>query len=218
MYEHDETMAYPPEMEDTKPAEEAEGAQSDCKAEEICEADAADGNGRSTQSESRIRSKAEEQRADPADPEDFTKSSDPASQALESNQTADSELEYIRRELSMLRSQLDGQTRAMQKIGLEYAEFCDLYPEKSPEDLPDEVWENVQRGVPLSAAYALAERRRIRTAEKARSLNEENKKRSAGSVETEQTGFFSANEVRAMSQAEVRANYQNILRSMPKWR
>ena len=117
----------------------------------------------------------------------------------------------------MLREQLHGQAEELQRIGLEYAEFCDLYPDISTEELPDQVWENVLRGIPLSAAYALAERRRLRTEEKARLLNEKNRSRSCGAVENGSSGYLSPDEVRAMSRAEVRANYQNILLSMQKW-
>ena len=100
---------------------------------------------------------------------------------------------------------------------MEYAEFCELYPDLSTEDLPDDVWESVRQGVPLSAAYALFEQRRRRTLEKAQLRNLENKQRSSGSVEGGSADYFSADEVRAMSQTEVRANYQKILLSMQKW-
>ena len=234
MYEQEETMAYSPEMDNTQAAEQAspleapsaEGADGDglgdsleCnrddKAESLekpCDEPKSPGCGESGNNE------ATEMGADAPDPADPPQSPDPAPQALDTNQTADSELECIRRELSLLRTQLEEQSRAMRKIGTEYAEFCDLYPNLSPEELPDEVWENVRRGVPLSAAYALAERRRIRTLEKAQSLNEENKRRSSGSVEGNPNHYFSADEVRAMTQSEVRANYQKIMLSMPKWR
>ena len=233
MYEQDETMAYSPEMDNTQAAEqnstlEASSAVEACEnafenIHEPIENDNAGTFGRCNAQKSIGRgeggdNEATEMGADATDPANSPQSSDPAPQALDSNQTADSELECIRRELSLLRAQLDEQGRAMQKIGMEYAEFCDLYPNQSPEDIPDEVWENVRRGIPLSAAYALAERRRLRTQEKAQSLNEENKRRSSGSVEGNSNNYFSADEVRAMTQSEVRANYQKIMLSMPKWR
>ena len=119
--------------------------------------------------------------------------------------------------MNELRAKLEGQAREMQRIGMEYAEFCELYPNRSPEEIPDDVWESVRHGVPLSAAYALSERKRYRTQEKARQLNEANRRRSSGSVEGTSNGYFSADEVRAMTQSEVRANYQKILLSMQKW-
>ena len=234
MYEQEDTMAYSPEMDNTQAAEQAspleapeEGATSGNTSENDLDANREEETAFPEQGGDTTEplgygengsNEATEMGADAPDPADPPQSPDPAPQALDTNQTADSELECIRRELSLLRVQLEEQGRAMQKIGTEYAEFCDLYPNLSPEELPDEVWENVRRGVPLSAAYALAERRRIRTLEKAQSLNEENKRRSSGSVEGDPNHYFSADEVRAMTQSEVRANYQKIMLSMPKWR
>ena len=233
MYEQDETMAYSPEMDGTQATEQAspleapeEGATSGNTSENDLDANREEETAFPEQGGDTTEplgygengsNEATEMGADEAVPADSPQSPDPAPQALDTNQTADSELECIRRELSLLRTQLEEQSRAMQKIGSEYAEFCDLYPNLSPEELPDEVWENVRRGIPISAAYALAERRRIRTMEKAQSLNEENKRRSSGSVEGNSNTYFSADEVRAMTQSEVRANYQKIMLSMQKW-
>ncbi len=199
MYEQDETMANPPEMVHEDASEKAP----------------MESEGSSSAEES--GTEATESGAPSVDPPSASQSADPAPQDLELDQKNDSELESLRQELNLLRAQLDGQSRAMQKIGLEYAEFCDLYPNKSPDDLPDEVWESVRNGIPLSAAFALAERRRTRTEEKARNLNLENRQRSAGALGRGTSGYLSADEVRAMSQAEVRANYQTILLSMQKW-
>ena len=199
MYEQDETMADPPEMVHEEDAEKEPTASDGTFPTEE------DGT---TETESN---------APAVDPSSASQSADPAPQDLELDQKNDSELESIRRELNLLRAQMDGQSRAMQRIGLEYAEFCDLYPDQSPDELPDEVWESVRRGIPLSAAYALAERRKFRTEEKARTLNLENRQRSSGALGQGTSGYLSPDEVRAMSQAEVRANYQTILLSMQKW-
>ena len=219
MYEQDETMAHPMEMDDAQATEEAPLSEASPTAEisdgdghnpiDVAGADEATlgGGGEET----------EEMGADPADPAASTQSFDPSAQAPDTDQTTDSELEHLRRELNEFRAQLEGQAREMQRIGMEYAEFCELYPNRSPEEIPDDVWESVRRGVPLSAAYALSERKRYRTQEKARQLNEANRRRSSGSVEGTSNGYFSADEVRAMTQSEVRANYQKILLSMQKW-
>lgn len=199
MYEQDETMANPPEMVHEEASEETPTPSDGAFSTEE------DGT------------TATESGAPAVDPSSASQSADPAPQDLELDQKNDSELESLRRELNLLRAQMDGQSRAMQKIGLEYAEFCDLYPNQSPEELPDEVWESVRRGIPLSAAYALAERRKFRTEEKARTLNLENHQRSSGALGQGTSGYLSPDEVRAMSQAEVRANYQTILLSMQKW-
>ena len=220
MYEQNETMAYSPEMDDAQATEEASLADAPSSAEDSPEGipEPVEALGEEVSECGGDRGAvAETVGADEVDPTAPAQSSDPAPQASGADQTADSELECIRRELSLLRAQLEGQAQAMQKIGLEYAEFCDLYPNQSPEEIPDEVWDSVRQGVPLSAAFALSQRRRHRILEKAKLLNEENKRRSSGSVEGTTCGYFSPDEVRAMSQSEVRANYQKILLSMQKW-
>lgn len=214
MYEQNETMASSPEVvEEIVPteavfAEAIAAAITESESRNECDDGSGDCNGDGA-------SESGDMDTDPAAPPQPV---DPPAQALDADPKADSELELLRRELTQLRAKVDGQARAMQRIGFEYEEFCDLYPEKSPDELPDEVWDLVQRGIPLSAAYALTERKRLRKEEKARAINEENRRRSSGALESGTPGYFSPDEVRAMSQAEVRANYQNILLSMQKWR
>ena len=99
----------------------------------------------------------------------------------------------------------------------EHAEFEQLYPNVSLLSLPDAVWEDVRRGVPLSAAYALSERRALRAQESATLSNHQNALRSAGSHASSESEYFSPAEVRAMSPAEVHRNYKKIMQSMSKW-
>lgn len=72
-------------------------------------------------------------------------------------------------------------------------------------------------GTPLSAAYALAERRRARREAAAAEANRRNSTRSSGEMVQHTPGYFSRDEVLRMSRAEVRENYGNILLSMQKW-
>ncbi len=123
----------------------------------------------------------------------------------------------LREELTRLRDELRETRDSLLRREADLAEFQDLYPEISLSSLPDSVWEDVRRGIPLTAAFALSERRRIRTEEKADAVNRANRAASVGAVGGEASGFFSAREVRAMSPAEVRANYNQIMLSMPKW-
>ncbi|MBQ7347182.1 MAG: hypothetical protein IJW55_04435 [Clostridia bacterium] len=131
---------------------------------------------------------------------------------------AEDGMEQLRTELRELRRALDERDAFFGRLGKECEEFSALYPDASLSSLPDSVWDDVRRGIPLAAAYALAERRRARTEERAKESNLENGKRSAGAVGGAQDDYFSPAEVRAMSQSEVRANYQSIMRSMQKWR
>lgn len=126
-------------------------------------------------------------------------------------------LEQLRGELNRLRWELATRDEMLTRIGEECEEFQRLYPEKTLSELPDGVWEDVRRGVPIAAAFALSERRRHLAEQRALASNLANGKRSSGSVGGIQNDYFSPAEVRAMSQTEVRENYQKIMRSMQKW-
>ena len=126
-------------------------------------------------------------------------------------------MEALERELTALRRDLEERQAEMLRVTADYEEFCSLYPDVSTEALPDAVWSDVERGIPLAAAFALAERKALLLEKKAALCNSENQKRSAGSLAGTENNFFSIGEVRAMSRAEVRQNYQKIIQSMKKW-
>lgn len=135
-------------------------------------------------------------------------------------ETQESELEQLRSELKQLREELalrDARMHQEERITREYAEFCDLYPEISISSLSQEIWQTVESGTPLAAAFALAERKREISLKRANESNTTNRARSAGAVNNAQSIEFSPAEVRAMSSAEVRANLPKIMRSMQKW-
>lgn len=136
---------------------------------------------------------------------------------LEATPEAENEAEALRREIACLREELRKQRNAAERMERECEEFCELYPDVSLKALPDDVWESVRNGVPIAAAFALSERRKLRTKKIAESSNRENAMRSSGALEPPQNNYFSPDEVRAMSRAEVRKNYRNILSSMQKW-
>lgn len=131
-----------------------------------------------------------------------------------------SELEQLRSELKELREELAARNARMEqdaRVEHEYAEFCELFPNLSIRELPDEVWQDVKNGTSLAAAYALAEKKRAVALGRASSSNVHNRARSAGAVRNAQNDEFSPSEVRAMTSAEVRANLPKIMRSMQKW-
>ena len=124
----------------------------------------------------------------------------------------------LRAELDSLKRELEESRAFYARLDGECAEFSTLYPDVSIASLPDTVWQNVKKGVPLSAAYALEVRRAEVKAQKARAVNRENSEMSSGALATDnRNSFFSPAEVRAMSAAEVRANYTKIIESMSKW-
>ena len=126
-------------------------------------------------------------------------------------------LEQLRSELTQLRQELASREAFWKRIGDEYTEFQTLFPQTELASLSDATWEDVKRGVPLAAAYALAEKRRLFLEEKASKSNFENQKKAFGALSGSENEYFSSQEVRAMSQEEVRANYHKIMKSMQKW-
>ncbi len=145
--------------------------------------------------------------------------SDSTPTASDSLVEADREdLAELRQEVTRLRALLVENEARAQRMRDECAELAELYPSLSPNDLPDEVWDAVRKGVPIAAAVALSERKKFLLSKKAEAANLANRSRSSGAVERAKNGFYSIDEVRAMSASEVRENYQNILKSMQKWR
>lgn len=124
----------------------------------------------------------------------------------------------LKEELEQLKSELENSRAAYERLSSECADFSELYPEVPVTALPDSVWNSFKSGVPLAAAYALYEKREKMAASKAANVNEKNKELSSGSLNSSKSEeFFSPAEVRAMSAAEVRANYAKIITSMSKW-
>ena len=124
----------------------------------------------------------------------------------------------LKEQLSALKEELE-QSRAMyDRFHAECMEFSQLYPTVSLSSIPDSIWESVKSGIPLSAAYALAEKKEALARAKAADVNSKNKALSSGSLSTSKSEeFFTPAEVRAMSAPEVRANYAKIITSMSKW-
>ena len=131
-----------------------------------------------------------------------------------------SELDELRSELMQLRKELDdsyARLAQMAQVEHQYVEFCNLYPDTPINSLSAEVWQGVEDGNSLAAAFALAEHRRSLSLKKASNSNADNRARSAGAVNNTENIEFSPAEVRAMSSLEVRANLPKIMRSMQKW-
>ena len=104
------------------------------------------------------------------------------------------------------------------RLSKECEEFSELYPSIPVTAIPDSIWQSFKSGVPLAAAYALYEKKEAVAREKASSINEKNKNLSSGSLSKGKSEeYFTPSEVRAMSAAEVKANYSKILTSMSKW-
>ena len=123
----------------------------------------------------------------------------------------------LREKLKELEERISAKEAAYLRLERECGEFRELYPGISLGSLSDSVWADVQKGVPVAAAYALYERRRALTEELAERVNAANKKNAPGKVSGTEAEFFSPAEVRKMSRKQVRENYDKIIYSMQKW-
>lgn len=102
-----------------------------------------------------------------------------------------------------------------QRAETEIEEFSAKFPETDLDDVPESVWESVKNGTALCAAYEeFAESSKKRTEEAAR-VNEENAAKSSGYVGGEpKKAIYTAKEVSAMSEKQIKDNYDDILYSM----
>ncbi len=126
--------------------------------------------------------------------------------------------EELRAEIERLRAELEKRDKENLRVVAEIGEFSAVFPETSIESVPSEVWNSVNAGVPLAAAYALYEKKRAAYQKFTQSVNQKNYEQSSGAVGKEtDSNYYSPSEVKKMSPAEVRAKYNIIVESMKKW-
>lgn len=155
-------------------------------------------------------------KGDPSIPLDPPSDPDPDSLSDPAEDQA-GRLDQLRGELIRLQAALEKKQTQLSRIEKEYEDFCALFPGVALSELTDATWRDVENGNSLAAAFALAERRRMVAEEKAARLNKENRARSSGAMSNVQNEYYSPEEVRTMSGAEVRKNYQKIMQSMQHW-
>ena len=130
-------------------------------------------------------------------------------------------IDALKAEIERLKEQiekLEELKRAQNRILAEIGDFVSLFPEIPIEEIPDTVWESVKQGAPLAASYALYEKRMVAEAKRIAEINAKNAKKSPGAAGKDTAGeYFSPEDVRRMSRAEVHANYSKIKDSMKKW-
>ena len=128
------------------------------------------------------------------------------------------ELVSLRAEVERLRAELAEAQSANERVSADIEEFHRLFPTVDLADLPSEVTDGVRSGIPLSASYALYERRIEAERERAEAVNRKNARHSSGAAgKNTAREYFTPDEVRAMSQSEVRDNYTKIVASMKRW-
>ena len=106
-----------------------------------------------------------------------------------------------------------------EKLAQDVAAFHELFPEVKAEAIPGEVWDQVEAGQSLTAAYAVHFVKAMKEAARIEKRNAENEKAAPPPVrhDGKEESYFSPEAVSAMSREEVRKNYQEILRSMDHW-
>ena len=142
-------------------------------------------------------------------------------EALEGNSSRDDEISALKNELEGLCAELrtrDEKDRAQSRFLSELSEFQEYFPEVDIHLIPDEIWERVKGGSSLASSYALFLRSREIEKKKIGDFNEKNRRMSAGSLlRGEGEKYFSPSEVRKMTLAQVRSNYDDIVASMKHW-
>lgn len=127
-------------------------------------------------------------------------------------------VDELRDEIARLRTELTQTQELHARMASELGEFHALFPEVNTAAIPESIWEQVKNGIPLAASYALYEKKCALRREHAEKINLRNAKKTPGSAGKHTASeYFTSDEVRQMSQAEVRSNYQKILESMKTW-
>ncbi len=124
----------------------------------------------------------------------------------------------LREEIRRLQADLTKKEEQQAQALKELEEFHTLFPDIPIKDIPSSVWQSVEGGIPISAAYAVYERKLQLERAHADRVNIRNASLSAGMAGKHTVGeYFSPDEVRAMSQRQVHENYEKIRESMKKW-
>ena len=139
-------------------------------------------------------------------------------EASEESISAETNVKELLAEIERLHGLLDEKEREQTRILSELGDFNRLFPDIAIKNVPKAVWQQVERGIPLCAAYALYEKQEALMSFRAKETNEKNARTSAGVAGKDTAGeYFSPEEVRAMSQKEVHENYSKIKNSMKYW-
>ncbi len=101
----------------------------------------------------------------------------------------------------------------------EVKRFRELFPDVDAGSIPESVWADMEKGIPLSYAYAFYALTGESNEAYAQSVNERNSHSAPPAVtESADEGEISMDEVEGMSASAVKKNYPRILRSISKWK
>ncbi len=121
-------------------------------------------------------------------------------------------------ELEDMRSRLEKAEKRAEQVYAGWREFTELFPDADISSLPDSFNAALECGIPPAAAYALELRRREVTKARIEAADKKARALSSGRINTAEDTLYSPAEVRAMTPAEVKTNYEKIRRSMKSWR
>ena len=134
------------------------------------------------------------------------------------NEETQAELESLREQVKKLTEELQARAAFADKIAAQLGEFGELFPDVAMESVPESVWERVRAGSTLASAYAIYARRAYMNEMRVGGINKRNAQLSPGLAgKGTASEYYTPDEVRSMSQGEVRANYSKIIESMKKW-
>lgn len=128
------------------------------------------------------------------------------------------ELKELRKKNEELEREISQRKAMSERLEREISEFSDIFPETALSEIPDDVWTEVKSGLPLSAAYARHERKRTMGERKIAQANTVARDLSSGPIKNGGGDYYyTPDEVRKMSAAEVKKNYSHIINSMKHW-
>lgn len=128
--------------------------------------------------------------------------------------------QYITR-VESEKQQTQAQMQEQERQNADAREFLQEFPSVDVNSIPQEVWDNVQKGKSLVDAYARHEAKELRTKMQIASTNQVNANSATGSItgngQAIEKDFYTKAEVSLMSQSEVNKNLDKIKASMKKW-
>ncbi len=145
--------------------------------------------------------------------------------AVEENKPAEAEevkatedeLEGLRAENAKLSARLEEIKNLNSRIENEISEFSEMFPDTPVSEIPDSIWSEVKKGIPLSAAYARHEKRCKDAKMRAENANNAAREATSGALSGKDNDYYTPDEVKRMTAKQVKENYSKIISSMKHW-
>jgi hypothetical protein len=102
----------------------------------------------------------------------------------------------------------------------EYKEFFETFPDAKPEEITVETWQKVENGIPLKFAFLEQQYNALKNSIDTTNKNKESAKADIGSIKSNgdaQENYYTQDQVKNMSQSEIRKNLTKINESMKRW-